>query len=58
MLEGQLLEATDRAQASETANSELTRMKTRLEEELSETERALKEGAEMHSQVFFLIFFV
>lgn len=51
MLEGQLVEATDRAQASETANSELTRMKTRLEEELSETERALKEGAEMHSQV-------
>ena len=51
MLEGQLLEATDRAQASDNANSELTRMKTRLEEELSETERALKEGAEMHSQV-------
>lgn len=50
MLEGQLLESTDRARASETANSELMRMKIRLEEELSETERALKEGAEMHSE--------
>ena len=55
MLEGQLLESTDRARASETANSELMRMKIRLEEELSETERALKEGAEMHSEVLIIL---
>ena len=53
MLENELMEATNRATATENAKAELTKMKTRLEEELNETERALKEGAEMHSKVKF-----
>ena len=51
MLESQLQEASNKASSAENANTELTKMKIRLEQELNETEHALKESSEMHSKV-------
>ncbi|XP_063674266.1 early endosome antigen 1-like isoform X1 [Bolinopsis microptera] len=50
MLESHLQEASNKASSAENANTELTKMKIRLEQELNETEHALKEGSEMHSK--------